>query len=89
MMPGGVLGAMRKHTNNAINNGNLSFSFAGFLPLAFLGLGVYRAWIEIVVMVGVILQGGNYDFTIMYRTALPLMAGALIPTSALGLVDSF
>lgn len=40
-------------------------------------------------MVGVILQGRNFDFTIMYRTALPLMAGALIPPSGLGLVDSF
>lgn len=40
-------------------------------------------------MVSVILQGRNFDFTIMYRTALPLMAGALIAPSALGLVDSF
>ncbi len=39
---------MGKHAEKAIAEGNVPFSFAGFLPLAFLGLGVYRAWIEIV-----------------------------------------
>ena len=48
MMPGGVLGTMGKRSNNVMGNVNLPFSFAGFIPLAFLGLGVYRAWIEIV-----------------------------------------
>lgn len=43
----------------------------------------------LVVMVGVVLQGKNFDFGTIYRTALPLMAGALIIPSALGLFDSF
>lgn len=47
-MPGREFGTMGRHTEKAITEGNVPFSFAGFFPLAFLGLGVYRAWIEIV-----------------------------------------
>ena len=42
----------------------------------------------LVVMVGVVLQGKNFDSGTIYRTALPLMAGALIIPSALGLFNS-
>lgn len=39
---------MRNQKDRVIRNANVPFSSAGFLPLAFLGLGIYRAWIEIV-----------------------------------------
>ena len=39
---------MENQKDRVIRNANVPFSSAGFLPLAFLGLGIYRAWIEIV-----------------------------------------
>lgn len=81
MMPGGVLGTMGKNTEGAISKGNVPFSFAGFLPLAFLGLGVYRAWIEIVFV------GSFVDFPAAHfatRDLFDIVMSAVLLGCALG-----